>query len=71
MALLEVEAMHYYYGNIHAIKGISLHVNEGEIVTVIGANGAGKSTMLRSVSGLLEAKGLHGNILFNGIYSHN
>ena len=52
MALLEVDDIHTYYGNIEALKGISLTVEEGEIVTLIGANGAGKSTTLRSISGL-------------------
>ena len=64
--LLEIKDFHYYYGNIHAIKGIDLHVNEGEIVTIIGANGAGKSTTLRAISGLLETRGIRGEILFNG-----
>jgi branched-chain amino acid transport system ATP-binding protein len=52
MALLEVDDIHTFYGNIEALKGISLTVDEGEIVTLIGANGAGKSTTLRSISGL-------------------
>ena len=52
MALLEVNDIHTYYGNIEALKGISLEVEEGEIVTLIGSNGAGKSTTLRSISGL-------------------
>lgn len=52
MAMLEVQNIHAYYGNIHALKGISLTVEEGEIVTLIGANGAGKTTTLRSISGL-------------------
>jgi branched-chain amino acid transport system ATP-binding protein len=52
MALLEVEDIHTYYGNIEALKGVSLRVEEGECVTLIGANGAGKSTTLRSISGL-------------------
>jgi len=52
MALLELEDVHTYYGNIAALKGISLEVEEGEIVTLIGSNGAGKSTTLRSISGL-------------------
>jgi branched-chain amino acid transport system ATP-binding protein len=52
MALLEVQDIHTYYGNIEALKGISLEVEEGEIVTLIGSNGAGKSTTLRSISGL-------------------
>jgi branched-chain amino acid transport system ATP-binding protein len=52
MALLELDDVHTYYGNIEALKGISLTVDEGEIVTLIGSNGAGKSTTLRSISGL-------------------
>jgi len=52
MALLEVQDIHTFYGNIEALKGISLEVNEGEVVTLIGSNGAGKSTTLRSISGL-------------------
>ena len=51
--ILEVKDLHFYYGEIHALKGISLDVNDGEIVTLIGANGAGKTTTLRSISGLL------------------
>ena len=51
--ILEVRDLHFYYGEIHALKGISLEVNDGEIVTLIGANGAGKTTTLRSISGLL------------------
>ncbi len=56
MALLELENIHTYYGHIHALKGVSLSVDEGEIVTLIGANGAGKSTTLRTISGLLHAR---------------
>jgi len=56
MAMLEVENIHSYYGNIHALKGISLTVDKGEIVTLIGANGAGKSTILRSITGILKAR---------------
>ena len=52
MPLLEVDDIHTYYGNIEALKGVSLKVDEGEIVTLIGSNGAGKSTTLRSISGL-------------------
>ena len=55
MALLEVKDIHTYYGNIQALKGVSLTVEEGEIVTMIGSNGAGKSTTLRSISGLTPA----------------
>src|SRR4051812_45925375 len=50
--ILELEGIHTYYGSIHALKGVSLDVREGEIVTLIGANGAGKSTTLRSINGL-------------------
>lgn len=56
MSMLKVEDINVYYGSIHAIKGISFEVNEGEIVTLIGANGAGKSTTLNTVSGLLKTK---------------
>lgn len=56
MALLAVEDLHVYYGQIHALKGISLHVEQGEIVTLIGANGAGKSTTLKTISGLLQPR---------------
>jgi branched-chain amino acid transport system ATP-binding protein len=63
-ALLEVEDVHTFYGNIEALKGISLKVNEGEVVTLIGANGAGKSTTLRSISGLTAARA--GTIRFRG-----
>lgn len=56
MKLLELENIHAYYGHIHALKGISLYVEEGEIVTLIGANGAGKSTTLRAISGLIHAR---------------
>jgi len=59
MALLELEDVHTYYGNIHALKGISLTVGEGEIVTLIGANGAGKSTTLKTISGLLRPRRGH------------
>lgn len=62
--LLEVNDINVYYGAIHAIKGISFEVNEGEIVTLIGANGAGKSTTLNTVSGLLRSK--TGSIHFLG-----
>jgi branched-chain amino acid transport system ATP-binding protein len=64
MALLEIEDVHTYYGNIEALKGISLEVDEGEIVTLIGANGAGKSTTLRSISGLTPPRA--GSIRFDG-----
>jgi branched-chain amino acid transport system ATP-binding protein len=64
MSLLTLENIHSYYGHIHAIKGISVEVNEGEIVTLIGSNGAGKSTVLRTVSGMMHPK--TGNIIFDG-----
>ena len=64
MAMLDIKDINVYYGAIHAIKGISLYVNEGEIVTLIGANGAGKSTTLRTISGLLKPKS--GTITFLG-----
>ena len=56
MALLEVDDIHTYYGNIHALKGVSLAVEEGEIVTLIGANGAGKTTTLNTISGIIRPR---------------
>jgi branched-chain amino acid transport system ATP-binding protein len=64
MALLEVNDIHSYYGNIHALKGLSLTVDEGEIVTLIGANGAGKSTTLRTIVGLMKPR--QGNVVIDG-----
>jgi branched-chain amino acid transport system ATP-binding protein len=64
MALLEVDDIHTYYGNIEALRGVSLEVEEGECVTLIGSNGAGKSTTLRSISGLTPAR--TGRIRFRG-----
>jgi branched-chain amino acid transport system ATP-binding protein len=64
MALLEVENLNTYYGHVHALKGISLTVDEGEIATLIGANGAGKSTTLRTISGLLRPQ--EGRVVFQG-----
>lgn len=64
MALLEINNIHVYYGAIHALKGISLKVEEGQIVALIGANGAGKTTTLRTISGLLHPK--EGSILYHG-----
>ena len=62
--MLKIDDINVYYGAIHALKGISLEVDEGEIVTLIGANGAGKSTTLRTISGLLKPK--TGGIVFQG-----
>ena len=64
MALLELRDVHTYYGNIHALKGISLAIEHGEIVTLIGSNGAGKSTTLKTISGLLRPR--EGEIWFEG-----
>ena len=64
MSLLELEDIHSYYGSIHALKGVSLTVEEGEIVSLIGANGAGKTTTLRSISGLLHPR--KGKVMFRG-----
>ncbi|MBX5440172.1 MAG: ABC transporter ATP-binding protein [Solirubrobacteraceae bacterium] len=64
MAILEVRDIHTYYGNIQALKGVTLEVEEGEIVTLIGSNGAGKSTTLRSISGLTPPR--EGSIVFRG-----
>ena len=65
LPLLKVNNIHVYYGAIHAIKGITLEVNEGEIVTLIGANGAGKSTTLNTIVGLLKPR--QGSIAFAGM----
>ena len=62
--ILKVDDINVYYGSIHAIKGISFEVEEGEVVTLIGANGAGKSTTLNTISGLLRSK--TGSIEFMG-----
>jgi branched-chain amino acid transport system ATP-binding protein len=64
MALLELDDIHTYYGNIHALKGISVTVDKGEIVTLIGSNGAGKTTTLKSISGVLHPK--KGSITLEG-----
>ncbi len=66
--LLELEDVHTYYGNIHALKGVSLTVDEGEIVTLIGSNGAGKSTTLRTISGIARAR--EGTVRFKGSDIH-
>lgn len=57
MKILEAKDLNVYYGSIHALKGISFHVNQGEIVSLIGANGAGKTTTLRAISGIVESRG--------------
>ncbi|MCL5045353.1 MAG: ABC transporter ATP-binding protein [Actinobacteria bacterium] len=64
MTLLKIDDLHVYYGHIHALKGISMEVKEGEIVTLLGANGAGKSTTLRTISGLLKPR--QGSVTFDG-----
>jgi branched-chain amino acid transport system ATP-binding protein len=64
MPLLEIENMHSYYGHIHALRGISLNVEEGEVVTLIGSNGAGKTTTLRSIHGILPPR--EGKVIFAG-----
>jgi branched-chain amino acid transport system ATP-binding protein len=63
-AMLVLNEVHTYYGNIHALRGISLDVNQGEIVTLIGANGAGKTTTLKTISGLLHPR--QGTVVFEG-----
>lgn len=62
--ILKLDNVHSYYGRIHALKGVSIEVNEGEIVTLIGANGAGKSTTLRTISGLIHPR--QGTVTFEG-----
>jgi len=62
--MLKVDGLHVYYGSIHAIKGVSFEVNEGEIVTLIGANGAGKSTTLNTIAGLMKPR--QGTVTFEG-----
>ena len=64
MALLKVDDIHVYYGSIHAVKGVSFEVHQGEIVTLIGANGAGKSTVLNTISGLLHPRS--GSVVCDG-----
>ena len=63
-AMLTLKSVHTYYANIHALKGVSLHVNHGEVVTLIGANGAGKTTLLKTISGIIQAS--RGTIAFEG-----
>ncbi len=64
MSMLEIRDIHTYYGNIHALKGVSLYVERGEIVTLIGGNGAGKTTLLNTISGILHPR--EGSIWFEG-----
>ncbi|AKF93289.1 ABC transporter ATP-binding protein [Brevibacillus laterosporus] len=64
MALLELKEVHTYYGGIHALKGLSIAVEQGEVVTLIGSNGAGKSTTLKAICGQVRTK--EGQVLFNG-----
>ncbi|MDY3920393.1 MAG: ABC transporter ATP-binding protein [Candidatus Limivivens sp.] len=64
MAMLEIKDLAVYYGMIHAIKGVSFEVNEGEIIALIGANGAGKTTILHTITGLLSPK--RGSVIFEG-----
>ena len=64
MSTLNIDNVHTYYGNIHALKGISINIEKGEIVTLIGGNGAGKTTTLRTISGLLKPR--EGSITLNG-----
>ena len=64
--LLEVRDLQYFYGGIHAVKGIDLYVDKGEIVALIGANGAGKSTTLNTIAGLTNSLGVRGQIFFKG-----
>jgi branched-chain amino acid transport system ATP-binding protein len=63
--ILHVQDIHTYYGNIHALKGVSMDVNQGEIVTLIGSNGAGKSTMLNTISGIIKPKA--GHVFLEGV----
>jgi branched-chain amino acid transport system ATP-binding protein len=67
--MLEIRDLHVYYGQIHALKGISLHVGEGEIVALLGNNGAGKTTTLRTLSGQLRPRA--GEVLLDGAPIHN
>ena len=66
MAMLELRDVHAYYGNIHALKGVSLHIEQGEIVTLIGSNGAGKSTTIRIISGLAPPS-CQGEVALEGV----
>lgn len=71
MAMLEIKDLHVHYGVIEALKGISLEVNEGEIVALIGANGAGKTTMMQSISGIVKKSGGEINFLNESIVKAN
>lgn len=71
MAMLEIKDLHVHYGVIEALKGISLEVNEGEIVALIGANGAGKTTMMQSISGIVKKSGEEINFLNESIMKAN
>jgi len=63
--ILQVQDIHTYYGNIHALKGVSMDINQGEIVTLIGSNGAGKSTMLNTICGIIKSK--EGHVFLEGV----
>jgi branched-chain amino acid transport system ATP-binding protein len=67
--MLKIKNINTYYGQVHALKNISLHLNEGELVTLIGANGAGKTTLLNSLSGIVPV--MSGELIFNGISINN
>ena len=71
MAMLEIKDLHVHYGVIEALKGISLEVNEGEIVALIGANGAGKTTMMQSISGIVKKSAGEINLLNESIMKAN
>lgn len=62
--MLKVDNLHVYYGHIHAVKGVSFEVQEGEVLTLIGANGAGKSTTIKTIAGILKPR--QGDVIFNG-----
>jgi len=62
--MLKVDNLHVYYGHIHAVKGVSFEVREGEVLTLIGANGAGKSTTIKTITGILKPR--QGDVIFNG-----
>jgi branched-chain amino acid transport system ATP-binding protein len=64
MALLEIKKINCFYGDVQVVYDVSLHINEGEVISLIGGNGAGKSTMIRTISGLMKPRS--GEILFEG-----